>query len=72
MKYRCPIQVGEVKVEPGDLVFADQEGVLIIPQHLEQDAIQRAVDKASTENQVERAIKEGMSASEAYVKFGVF
>lgn len=71
-KYRCPIQVGEVKVEPGDLVFADQEGVLIIPQHLEQDAIQRAVDKASTENQVERAIKEGMSASEAYVKFGVF
>lgn len=70
--YRCSIEVGQVKIEPGDLVFADQEGVLIIPQHVEQAAVERAVNKARTENQVEKAIKEGISASEAYNKFGVF
>ena len=71
-KYRCPIEIGKVIIEPGDLVFGDREGVLIIPQKVEQEAVQRAIEKAGTENKVEKAIKGGMSASEAYATFGVF
>jgi len=69
--YRCPIAIGEVSINPGDLIFADREGVLVIPRSCEKEAIQRALEKASTENEVASAIKKGMSASEAFATFGV-
>jgi len=69
--YRCPIRIGEVTITPGDLVFADIEGVLIIPKAAEAEAIQRALEKVRTENKVAIAIRGGMSACEAFAKFGV-
>jgi 4-hydroxy-4-methyl-2-oxoglutarate aldolase len=71
-KFRVPIKIGSVEIQPGDLIFADAEGVLVIPQDVEQDVVERALEKASTENKVEQAIKEGMSASAAFSTFGVF
>lgn len=70
--YRCPINIGDVLINPGDLVFGDREGVLIIPNQVEQQAVQQALQKASTENKVESAIRDGMSASDAFNTFGVF
>jgi regulator of RNase E activity RraA len=69
--YRCPIEIDGVRVNPGDLIFGDREGVLIIPREAEQEAIERARQKASTENKVAEAIKAGMSACEAFETFGV-
>ncbi|KAK5167098.1 uncharacterized protein LTR77_007828 [Saxophila tyrrhenica] len=69
--YRCMIEIEGVRVKPGDLVFADREGVLIIPREVEAEAIEKARVKASTESKVAEAIKGGMSASEAFSTFGV-
>ena len=69
--YRCTVEIGGVRVAPGDLVYADREGVLIIPREAEQEAIARALEKASTENRDDKAIRGGMSACEAFATFGV-
>lgn len=69
--YRCPIEIGDVRIRPGDLVFGDREGVLVIPREAEDEAIRRAREKASTENKVAEAIKNGMSACEAFKTYGV-
>jgi len=69
--YRCPIRIGDVTIVPGDLVFADREGVLIIPKAAEAEAIQRALEKVRTENKVAIAIRDGMSACDAFATFGV-
>lgn len=69
--YRCAIEIEGVKVRPGDLVFGDREGVLIVPREVEQEVIEKAQVKANTENKVAEAIKDGMSASEAFSTFGV-
>lgn len=69
--YRCPVEIEGVRVRPGDLIFADREGVLIIPKEAEQEAIRRARVKASTENKVAEAIKGGMGAAKAFNTFGV-
>jgi 4-hydroxy-4-methyl-2-oxoglutarate aldolase len=69
--YRCPIEIGKVRVETGDLVFADREGVLIVPRRVEREAIAKALEKARTESEVAVAIKRGMSAGEAFERFGV-
>jgi 4-hydroxy-4-methyl-2-oxoglutarate aldolase len=69
--YRCAIEIGGVRIEPGDLIYGDREGVLVIPRAAEDEAIRRALEKAETENQVAVAIRNGMSTVEAFETFGV-
>ncbi len=69
--WRCPIEIGGVRILPGDLLFGDREGVLVIPRAVEQQAIELALEKVRTENQVAVAIRGGMSTVEAFAKFGV-
>jgi regulator of RNase E activity RraA len=45
--------------------------VLVIPRAAEEEAIRRALEKASTENRVREAIERGMSTMEAFKTFGV-
>src|SRR6478672_6889268 len=69
--YRCPIEVGPVRVEPGDLVFGDLDGVVIVPRKVEADVIERALTKARGEKTVRKAIESGMSSTEAFRKYGI-
>lgn len=69
--YRVPVEIQGVRVRPGDIVFGDQDGVLIIPREVEGEAISLALEKADTESSVRIAIKNGMSTVEAFNKFGV-
>lgn len=70
--YRVPITMGLVKINPGDIVFGDFDGVCIIPREKEQEIIGMALEKANTEKIVYKKILEGMSACEAFDKYGVF
>lgn len=70
--YRCPIEIGGVWAEPGDLVFADLDGVVVIPVKHEQEIIAKALEKASAENLVRNEIEmNGMSSTDAFLKYGV-
>lgn len=69
--FRCAIEIGGVRIEPGDLLFGDREGVLVIPRHAEQEAVRRALEKSATESRVGDAIRAGMGAAEAFARFGV-
>ena len=69
--YRCTIEVGDVTVRPGDLIFADLDGVLVIPREVEQDVITKALEKARGEKVVRNAIENGMSATDAFAKYGI-
>ncbi|MCC5905357.1 MAG: hypothetical protein JJU13_04075 [Balneolaceae bacterium] len=65
------IQMKGVTINPGDIVFGDIDGVCIVPQEIEDDVIREALEKARTENKVKKAIEEGISACEAFQKYGV-
>src|SRR5262252_5478491 len=41
--YRCPIEIGQAAVQPGDLVFGDLDGVVIVPKKVEAEVIERAL-----------------------------
>lgn len=69
--YRCPIEVGGTRVEPGDLVFGDLDGVVIVPQKVEAEVIERALVKARGEKLVRKEIEAGMSSTEAFKKHGI-
>jgi regulator of RNase E activity RraA len=65
------VEIEGVRFCPGDLVFADGDGVVVVPQEVEREAIQKAWDKVHAENEVRDAIRGGMKATEAYRRFGV-
>ncbi|MGH7944927.1 MAG: RraA family protein [Opitutaceae bacterium] len=69
--FRCRIQIGAVEIRPGDLIFGDLDGVVVIPKEIEADIIRGAWEKAHGEKRVFNAIKAGMGAQEAWDKFGI-
>ena len=66
-----PVQIDGVAFGPGDLVFADADGVVVVPRKVEKDAIRRAWNKVHAENITRDAIKAGMKSVAAYKKYGV-
>jgi regulator of RNase E activity RraA len=71
LDFRVPLEIGGVRVEPGDIVFGDIDGVCIVPRRAEQDVFTAALEKARGEKRVKTAIESGMSAVEAFKKFGI-
>ncbi len=69
--FRVPVRIGEVDVRPGDIVFGDVDGVLVIPKAVEEEVVNRALEKVSKENLVRTTILEGSSAVSAFEKYGV-
>ena len=66
-----PVEIDGVVFGPGDLVFADDDGVVVVPQAIEQEALRHAWEKVHAENITRDAIRDGMKATEAYEKYGV-
>ncbi|WP_223551899.1 RraA family protein [Aestuariivivens sp. NBU2969] len=69
--YRVPIEFNGVRINPGDIVYGDRDGVLIIPQEIEKEAFTGAIEKARGEKLVQKALEEGMSTVDAFEKFGI-
>ncbi len=66
-----PVEIAGVTFRSGDLVFADIDGVVVVPQEVEEEAIHRAWEKVHAENITRDAIRAGMKATAAYEKYGV-
>jgi 4-hydroxy-4-methyl-2-oxoglutarate aldolase len=65
------VEIDGVKFSPGDIVMADEDGIVVIPKELEEQVIKAALEKVSAENITRDAIKGGMKAMDAYLKYGV-
>ena len=71
LDFRVPIEFGGIRINTGDLIFGDIDGVLIIPGQAVEEAFTRAFEKSRGEQVVAEAIKKGMSAAEAWKKYGI-
>lgn len=65
------VEIDGVRFEPGDLVLADEDGVVVVPRRVEEAVVRRAWEKVHAENEVRDAIAGGMKATEAFRKYGV-
>ncbi len=71
LDFRLPIEIEGVSIRPGDIVFGDVDGVIVVPREAEEEAFSRAIEKARGEKLVQKAIEDGMSACEAFATFGI-
>ena len=69
--YRCTVEIGGVLIAPGDLVFADVDGVLIIPQKIEEKVVTLALEKAMGEKKVRSEIEGGSSSTAVFDRYGI-
>lgn len=71
MGHDVPIRCGEVLVNPGDLIFADFDGVVVIPRGIESAVLDKALEKVQKENVSRQNLLEGKTLLEVYNKYGV-
>jgi regulator of RNase E activity RraA len=69
--FRVPVEMNGVRINPGDIIIGDIDGVCVVPKVAEEEVFRRAIEKARGEKMVQKKIQEGMSAKEAFDKYGI-
>jgi 4-hydroxy-4-methyl-2-oxoglutarate aldolase len=65
------VDVAGVRVQTGDIVFGDIDGVVVIPQHSSVKIVERALGKIKSENHTRDALSRGVLLREVFAEFGV-
>jgi 4-hydroxy-4-methyl-2-oxoglutarate aldolase len=71
LSYNVAIECGEVIVNPGDLIFADYDGVVAIPSAVVSQVIAAATEKVSREDGSRAELMSGALLRDVYQKYGV-
>jgi 4-hydroxy-4-methyl-2-oxoglutarate aldolase len=69
--HNVPVSCGGVLVHPGDLVLADHDGIVVVPHAVAESTLVKAEEKVSGENLVRKKLAEGMSATDAFRRYGI-
>lgn len=69
---QVPVTIGRVRIEPGDWIVGDDDGVVVVPQAIAEAVLTEAEEKAATESEIRVAVRDGMPPLEAYERFGTF
>ena len=69
--YNVPVECGEVLVHPGDFVFADFDGVVVVPQAIVKEVLELASDKVRRENSSRAELMQGAYLRDVFAKYGV-
>jgi 4-hydroxy-4-methyl-2-oxoglutarate aldolase len=71
MAYDVPVRCGDVLVQPGELVFTDFDGVVVIPRDVEERALTLAYEKLHKENLSRRDLLAGRTLRQVFDEYGV-
>ena len=70
--YQKPIIIGDVRIYPGDVVFGDIDGVIIIPRDLAYDVLIRSEAIRDNEVNIKKMVNDGVTPSEVVQRGGYF
>jgi len=66
-----PGEIADVRIESGDLVFGDNDGVVIVPSNIINEVANKALEKVNSENTVRDEIREGNKLTDIFEKHGI-
>jgi 4-hydroxy-4-methyl-2-oxoglutarate aldolase len=70
--YQIPVQIGDVVIKPGDVVFADCDGVVVVPRDIAYEVLVRAEEIRANEKKIFGWVADGDSVHEITEKGGYF
>jgi len=68
---RVSLDMGGVRVEPGDIIYGDVDGVVVLPQAVEDEVIAEAMEQVKKEKTARKLLLEGVSAERVFCDTGV-
>lgn len=71
LDWRVPIELDGVRVNPGDVIYGDRDGVLVVPADVVVDAFTGALEKVRGESEVMKSLQAGMTTVDAFAKYGI-
>jgi 4-hydroxy-4-methyl-2-oxoglutarate aldolase len=71
MAIDVPIECGGVRIAPGDLVFGDADGVVVIPRAIEDRVIAAALEKVEGEDRTREALSRGEKLADVFARYGI-
>lgn len=71
-EWMVPVKIGNTTINPGDFVFGDVDGVVIVPKDMTEEVLLKTEQKVETENKMRVEISKGVTVSEVYHKYGKF
>ncbi len=71
MAVDVPIECAGVRVCPGDLIFGDADGVVVVPQAIEAEVLAAAFEKLKGEKSTLADLRAGISLGEVFAKYGI-
>jgi regulator of RNase E activity RraA len=66
-----PVEIRGVRVNPGDILFWDIDGILVVPAKVEVEVLTRALERARGEKVVKAELEAGSTAVAAFQKHGI-
>ena len=70
--FQEPITIGHVMIHPGDIVFADIDGAIVVPRKLALQVLYRSEEIRGEEQVYKQWIDDGMSPEEVVKRGGYF
>ncbi len=70
--WQVPVRIGEVDIQPGDVVFGDIDGVIVIPRSLAVAILERAEEIQKDEGEITRWVRSGMPPRGVHERGGYF
>lgn len=71
VEYNVPVECGGIAVSPGDLIFADYDGVVVVPKPMVEDVVRLAMEKVTRENHTRAELAQGAYLRDVFAKYGV-
>lgn len=68
--HSCPVEIGGVHVEQGDLVVADVDGVVVVPSGVAEEVVAKALDVVERETKTRDELRKGAGLYDVYKKYG--
>lgn len=70
--YNVPVRIGKVIINPGDVIFADIDGALVVPREIALEVLERAEEIVRNEKGVRDWVERGDSAGDVVARGGYF
>lgn len=69
--FRVPLEIEGVRIEPGDIIFGDRDGVVVVPKQMEEAVVSRALEQVRKEKTARTMLLNGARARDVFTETGV-
>lgn len=69
--HHVPLEIGGARVRPGDIIFGDIDGVLVVPREIEAEVMSEALERSRKERRAKDELAKGRLSADVFREYGI-